>query len=521
MGARNNTNQNEVIAFLGEPASHTPRPDAVDRIDTHGAIVFLAGDRAFKMKRAVKLAYLDFSTLEKRRLACEREVEINRLTAPQIYLRTVAITRRSDGVLQIGGKGEVVEWAVEMARFDQRDLLDRMAVEERLPVALMTPLADHIAAYHETAPVDRTSDGVTGLKGVVGSITAALYKAEGDLDKIAVDKYARALESEFAKVEGLLTLRAAKGHVRRCHGDLHLRNIVLLDGKPTLFDAIEFDEQIATIDVLYDLAFLLMDLWHRNEKRHASAVFNRYLWRGGVEENIEGLAALPLFLSIRAGVRAMVALDRLPVVSGAGVGVAVKEAGEYFDLAEAFLAPVPPRLIAVGGLSGTGKSTLAAALAPYIGRPPGAFHLRSDVERKLLFGVNPEEPLGDAAYTDHVTGRVYATLNDKAKLALSVGHSVVLDAVFARASQRDMAQQVGVNAGVPFDGLWLSASASELLQRVDKRGRDASDADTAVVKKQLERNLGELDWHTLDAGGPRETVVAAAGNALGVSIPEG
>lgn len=521
MGDRTDISQDEVIAFLSEPSSYTPQPDAVERIDTHGAIVFLAGDRAFKIKRAVKLAYLDFSTLEQRRRVCEREVEINRMTAPQIYLRTVAITRRRCGELQIGGDGKVVEWAVEMARFDQQDLLDRMAVEGRLPVTLMTPLADHIAAYHDTVPADRGNDGVSGLGQVIGSITAALEKAGDYLDAQAVSDYARDLEAAFNNTAALLFRRAATGHVRRCHGDLHLRNIVLLDGKPTLFDAIEFDEALATVDVLYDLAFLLMDLWHRGEKRHANAVLNRYLWRGDAETNIDGLATLPLFLSIRAGVRVMVTLDQLPYIDREAAKAAIKELKEYFSLAVSFLVPPAPRLIAVGGLSGTGKSTLAAALAPFVGASPGAFHVRSDVERKLLFGVSPERRLDADAYTTEVTDRVYATLNEKAAQALAAGHAVILDAVFAREEQRTAAEQVAQAAGVSFAGLWLRAPDRALLERVAQREGDASDADTIVVHKQLEYEVGKIDWHQIDSDRTPEEVNAAAAARLNIDLGSG
>ena len=503
---------------MSEPSSYTPRPDVVERIDTHGAIVFLAGDRALKIKRAVKLAYLDFSTLAKRRRACEREVEINRITAPGIYLRTVTITRRRDGTLEFGGGGEVVEWAVEMARFVQRNLLDRMAVEERLSVTLMTPLADHIAAYHDTAPADRSNDGVSGLKQVIGSISAALERAGNYLDAQAAAGFARDLEAAFKKSASLLSRRASAGYVRRCHGDLHLRNIVLLDGKPTLFDAIEFDEALATIDILYDLAFLLMDLWHRGEKRHANLVLNRYLWRNGCDANIDALAALPLFLSIRAGVRAMVTLDQLPYIDQAAANAAITELQQYFSLAVSFLASSAPRLIAVGGLSGTGKSTLAAGLAPVVGAAPGAFHIRSDVERKLLYDVSPEEPLGTDAYTRDVTERVYATLNEKAARALAAGHSVILDAVFAREEERAASQQVARAAGASFDGLWLRAAEAALVERVEQRRGDASDADATVVRKQLDYDIGNLDWQQIDSSGTPDEVKAAAGALLGIDI---
>ncbi len=521
MGTNENSDQTEVIDFLSRPASHQPAPDTVERIDTHGAIVFLAGDTAYKIKRAVRLAYLDFSTLEKRRAACARELEINRLTAPQLYRRNVAIVRRADGTLAFGsaeeGEGEVLEWAVEMARFDQDALLDRMASENRLRAPLMTPLTDHIAAYHAAAPEHRDGDGVSGLARVVDSVTQAFAEAAPWLGEAPVEACSQALRATLDRSRPLLATRARTGYVRRCHGDLHLRNIVLLDGAPTLFDAIEFREDVATIDVLYDLAFLLMDLWHRRAKRHASLVLNRYLWRADARDNIEGLALLPLFLATRAGVRAMVALDAMPVLSPKARNDTVADLKDYFDLAQAFLSPPPARLIAIGGLSGTGKSTLGAGLAPFVGAAPGAVHLRSDVERKLLFGVAPEAPLGQPAYDMAVTRRIYDILNEKAALALAAGQSVILDAVFAGAEERAAAERVAEDAGVPFDGLWLTAPRRTLLDRVARRQGDASDAGVEIVEKQLGYETGKIAWQILSARATPGDVRAAAADLLGLA----
>lgn len=502
------TSQSDVIAFLESPASYPGRPESVDRIETHGALVFLAGARVYKIKRAVRLPYFDFSTLEKRRAVCKREVEINRATAPSLYRGVVAITRQANGALALGGDGEPVEYAVEMTRFDQDLLLDKMAERGALDIATMAPLADHIADYHANAPVHRKG-GTEALAKVVAQVAAAIAGAGDTLGEPARG-CAHDLARRFGTNRARLEEREGNGFVRRCHGDLHLRNIVLLDGDPTLFDAIEFDEAIATIDVLYDLAFLLMDLWHRDHRRHANAVFNRYLWRADAKPDIAALGLMPLFLALRAGVRTMVALDRMGQLEGNPRAAQQEQARSYFEMVEKFLRPQPPRLVAVGGLSGTGKSTLAAALAPCIGAAPGALHLRSDVERKLLFGRAPEERLGEEAYTAQATERVYAILAEKAGLALAAGHSVVLDAVHARRDERDAARAVAGKAGAAFDGVWLSASRDELIRRVGARRGDASDADAGIVRRQLDYELGEMTWNRLDAGGAPEDVAAAA-----------
>lgn len=512
--------QDEAIAFLEKPASYPDRPERVDRIETHGALVFLAGERVYKIKRAVRLPYLDFSTLERRRAVCEREVGINRLTAPELYLGTRPIMRRGNGELALGGDGEPVEWAVEMKRFDQALLLDHMADEDTLPLAAMTPLADHIAGYHARAPVHRAG-GVEALEHVIEQVAGAIEAGGDEIRETGTAGFARSLLRSFAGNRGLLAARQREGFVRRCHGDMHLRNIVMLDGAPTLFDAIEFDEDIATIDILYDFAFLLMDLWHRGKRRHANAVFNRYLWREGAGVNIAALRLMPMLLALRAGVRAMVALDRMDQQDSDDRHETRREASRYVALGNGFLAPAPPGLIATGGLSGTGKSTLAAALAPYIGAAPGALHLRSDVERKLLFGRAPEEKLGEEAYAGDATRRVYETLFAKAEYALASGHSVILDAVFANPAEREAAEDAARKAGVPFDGLWLTAERDELVRRVDAREGDASDADAEIVRRQLDYDLGEMTWQALDASRAPDEVAQAALHMLEIDAAPG
>ena len=233
------------------------------------------------------------------------------------------------------------------------------------------------------------------------------------------------------------------GFIRRIHGDLHLGNIVLLDDRPVLFDAIEFSEVIASGDVLYDLAFLLMDLVERNLPAAANIVFNRYLVESGRDENLDALAALPFFLSMRAAIRAKVTAARLERAKPDEQPEIARSARTYFDWARRFIAPAPPVLVAVGGLSGTGKSVLARALAPALAPPPGAVVLRSDVERKTLFGKDELEPLPQEAYTPEVTARVYAAITEKARRAVAAGHSAILDAVFARPDERRQAEQRG------------------------------------------------------------------------------
>ncbi|MGE0698965.1 MAG: AAA family ATPase [Hyphomicrobiaceae bacterium] len=513
------TDQAEVIAFLSDPASWSTRPARVDTVETHGALVFLAGDGALKIKRAVRLAYLDFSTLERREAYCRREIEINRPNAPEIYRGVVAITRGADGSLAIGGTGEPVEWAVVMARFPESDVLSSIAETQGIGDELAADLAATVLAAHGRAAPQVPAEHAAHLARIVASVAESLDRPAADIadGRAQVARFRSLAEARLARVAGLLAERADAKLVRRCHGDMHLGNIVLWKGRPVLFDAIEFDEALATIDVLYDLAFLLMDLDRRGQRRAAHVVLDRYLAGSGRDLDIAGLAALPLFIGLRAAVRAMVAFDRAHIQSWEVRAATEAHARQTLDLALGYLAPPPPRLVAVGGLSGTGKTTLAAALAPAIGPVPGALHLRSDVVRKQLAGVGELERLPPSAYTPAASAAVYTRLAARAAIALGAGHSVVIDAVLDRASERARLEKVAADAGVRFDGLWLEAPPEAMKARVAARAGDASDATPEIVERQLAALSGPIEWHRLAASAERGDVAAAARSLLGLA----
>ncbi len=341
-------------------------------------------------------------------------------------------------------------------------------------------------------------------------------------DVADVDGFAHAAQVQLTRAAAILDERARCGYVRRCHGDLHLGNIVLWGGRPLLFDAIEFDEAIATVDTLYDLAFLLMDLDRHRQRSAANVVLNRYLWRDGVDLTLRGLQALPLFLGCRAGIRAMVTADRAAQEQDDAAAQADRETARgYLRAALEYLQPAPPRLVAVGGLSGTGKTTLAAALAPELGSAPGAVHVRSDLERKALFGVEETVRLPAQSYTAEASAEVYAIVLRKARLALAAGQSVVVDAVYAAPEERSAVEDLAAELGVLFQGLWLTAPADTLAARVDARRGDASDATSQVLRQQLTWQLGVLSpaWTMLDAGGSAQEAHRRAASALATAGP--
>jgi hypothetical protein len=496
--------QQPVIDFLGDPATHGGAP--VKRIDTHAASVFVAGERVLKMKRAVRFPFLDFSTLKKRRAACEAEIAVNRAFAPSIYRGAVPITRQLNGQLAIGGRGEAVEWVVEMRRFDDSKTLDNLAEAGQIDDALADSLGRTVAAGHRTAPTVTNTHFVEAIAEITAQNEAELASQPDLYSLQELRALSAATREAFDRVRPLLVIRERAGLVRRCHGDLHLGNIVLIDNKPVLFDAIEFDERIATGDVLYDLAFLLMDLIGRGLERAANIVLNRYLMETQRIHDLDALAALPLFMSVRAAIRAKVTAARRQ--QGASHAKLSQAAREYLLLAQRLLAPAKPQLIAVGGLSGTGKSILARALAPAFLPLPGAVVLRSDIERKALFGAEETQPLPEAAYTPQATARVYAVLAEKARRVTAAGYSAIVDAVFARADERtDIAASAN---GFSFQGLFLTADLETRLARIGGRTADASDADADVVRRQEEFDLGAMTWSKVDASGtPEETKIRA------------
>jgi aminoglycoside phosphotransferase family enzyme/predicted kinase len=497
--------QREVIEFLLTPQAYGAGVSRVERIDTHASAVFLAGDRAYKLKRAVRYDYLDFSTPERRRMLCEAELALNRRTAPSLYLDVVPVTREADRRLALNGRGTPVDWLVRMARFNQDALLDRMAARNALDPDGMPLLASAIAALHEGAERRTNQGGCAGMAWVIdGNARGFAEEGAGILDAAACDRVTGAARAALARHAGRLDARAAGGFVRVCHGDLHLRNIVLIDGRPTLFDAIEFNEQISCIDVLYDLAFLLMDLWRLNLRAHANVIFNAYL---ELTDQLSALALLPLFLSCRSAVRAKTSATSAGLQADATRARELETtAREYLSRAEELLRPPSPRLVAIGGLTGTGKSALARHLAADVGPAPGAVILRSDVIRKSLCGVPATRRLGPEGYTDVVTAQVYRTLVERAVEALQAGHAVIADAVLGRAWQRTAIAEAARTAGVRFTGLWLEAPVDVMSARVQARSGDASDATVAVLHEQLQQTLEPVDWERVDASGNLDEV---------------
>jgi len=469
--------QTEVAAFLRRLAGADP-------IETHISLVYVGTDSVWKLKKSVRLSFLDFTRLDDRRHFAERELALNKAAAPGMYRDVVPIRRAPDGTLTLEGPDNlpVIDWVLQMSRIQPDDFLTVVAAEGRLDPPLLDALGDAIAAYHAALPP------LTGVlpdmrETVLGNARAA---RDTDLPVEIVSQWEAAVLSELNRLSDWASTRSAAGFVRRGHGDLHLGNLCLWQGRPVPFDALEFDERLATIDIGYDFAFLLMDLDVRVSRSAANRVLNRYVARTADADLVRGL---PVFLSMRAMIRAHVE---------ARTGRA-DVAARYLTASMAYLAPSRSVVVAIGGLPGTGKSTLARLLAPNLGAAPGALILRSDEIRKRQAGVLPERRLPASAYTPEASRTVFAELAEMTSCCAAAGQTVIADATFMGPGHRTMVAAAAQNAGAPFLGLWLEAPLTELERRVAARTHDASDATVEVLRSAASRDPGPGDWLRIDA----------------------
>lgn len=493
--------QAPVFEFLENPDTHGGAP--VRRFDTHASAVFLAGDRALKVKRAVSFPFLDYSTLDKRRAACIAELEVNRRFAPELYRRVVPITREGNGQFEIDGRGDIVEWAVEMKRFDENDTLDHIADRGALNSHMAAQLAAMTRAIHRNAPPADPARWLDAIGTYIRQNSEAFRSYPAIFAEPDVARLQHAFRKELLRLTPLLIRRGEQGFVRHGHGDLHLGNIALVDGHPIAFDAIEFSPVIASGDILYELAFLLMDLIERGQVANANIILNQSIDLYGALDELDGLALLPMFMSLRAAIRAKVTAARTGQGKG-NISTIEASAKAYFDLALRLLEPRQPQMICIGGLSGVGKSAMARRLAETIPPLPGALVLRSDAMRKQMFGCSEFERLPAEAYDPAVSARVYADLAARAVRTVQANHSVIVDATFASGDARTMIERSARDAGMAPVGLFMVADTKTRISRIAQRGPDVSDADARLARAQETYDLTDMTWTTIDASGPFE-----------------
>lgn len=475
--------QQKLIASLRDSILYPEIAASVQLIETHISWVLLAGHYAYKVKKALNLGFLDYSTLDLRRFFCEEEVRLNRRTAPEIYLDTIAIGGRPDKP-ELGAQ-PAIEYAVRMRRFADDDLMDTQLVRGRVTSLHIDNLATNLASFHASIPAAQADSGF----GTALTIRAAamenfrqlrLWLAE-EANRKNIDALQSATEASFELCKKHFAARRAQGFVRECHGDLHLGNIVLNGDIPVLFDCIEFNPALRWIDVMNEIAFAVMDLLHRDHAEFAWRLLNAYLEASG---DYSGVSVLRFYLGYRAAVRAKVCAIR----SGqTGISAQLKskelaECGRYLALARQCLERHRPALIITHGLPGSGK-TLFSQLAL---QQLGAIRIRSDVERKRLFGVDRLQSsrlLARDIYSPQATKKTYARLRELAREILKAGFPVIVDAAFLRLDERESFRQLAQSMSLPFAIASLHADDVTLRERLRLRRNDASEADVVVLEK--------------------------------------
>jgi len=482
------------INSMLDPAVYNHEVGDIQLIQTHISWVILTGEFAYKIKKPVNFGFLDFSTLDKRRHNCEQELRLNRHMAAAIYLEVVAIGQ-ADGKPTLSGDGEVLEYAVKMVQFPQDCQLDHMLLAGTLRARHMEQIGEMIARFHQaTAIADPASD--------FGSAAAVFRPVEenfGQLRRNMPDgDYTGALNAleqwavdEFAKLRGLFEQRKRDGFVRACHGDMHLRNLLLIQDQPVAFDCIEFNPELRWIDVMSDAAFLVMDLHDHRQSALANRFLNTYLEITG---DFSGLAVLPFYLCYRALVRAKVAALRLAqnTLEARENKACRKEFETYLALAHGYTCRQRPTLIIMQGASASGKSTISKRLLDRL----GAIRIRSDVERKRLFKLEPTradagEPVS-GVYSPGATRKTYQKLEQLAGAIIEDGYSVIVDAAFLTREQRVDFESLARDLMVPYIIVEIRAPAEVLRQRIVERERGVSDADIRILEHQLQ------NWEPLD-----------------------
>ncbi|WP_010584986.1 bifunctional aminoglycoside phosphotransferase/ATP-binding protein [Schlesneria paludicola] len=492
MTANDSVRRPDWFEALLNPQTYPHPVQDIRLLETHISWVVLTGEWAYKLKKPVNLGFVDFTTLELRHAACEEELRLNHRTAPELYDSVIGLTSTGAGP-RFAGSGPVLEYAVRMYQFPDAARLDSCLDRMELSREVLDELASEIADLHQkaaVAPPESAFGGAILMRQTVQACIDALKSEDvPDRCKSAVAFLAHWTDTEWRRLCPLIEERKRRGFVRECHGDLHLGNLVLIDGKPTLFDCLEFNPDLRWIDVLSDVAFLLMDLLDRGEPDAGWYLLNRYLERTG---DFGGLIALRYFLTYRALVRAKVAALRL---RQAGVSAAEQtkqhdELESYLTLAQQLTERFPPSIVLMNGVCGSGKTGVALTLAATL----PAIQIRSDVERKRLAGLWPAIVSNDALlsatelYSEKASELTYVELERLSRTIVSAGYSVIVDAAFLQRQQRARFAQLAKNLSVPIVIVACTAPQHVLEERVRRRqsrGKDASDGDVAVLHQQV------------------------------------
>ncbi len=484
-----------LIRQLMQPALFDHPVENVRVVETHISWVILTGSYAYKIKKPVNLGFLDFSTLEKRHFYCEEELRLNRRLAADYYLGVVPVTGTVEQPCW-GGSAEAIEYAVKMRQFPQDAQLDRLLASGKVQPEYLDAFAELIASFHANILVADNSSSYGSAEHVYQPMDGNFSVLEKRLTapelRLLLDSLRQWSRNTFTHMKALFRQRKEQGFVRECHGDMHLRNMAWIDDRPLVFDCIEFNPELRWIDVISEIAFLVMDLIQRGATELAWRFLNAYLAHTG---DYAGLRLLPFYLTYRAMVRAKIAAIRQhqAEVSAAESEEAAQELAGYLRLARQCSQRRKPMLLITRGLSASGKSTLSSRLLEAL----GAIRIRSDVERKRLFGLGMDATdrysFGEGIYSSDASRKTYAKLLQLAGLILDAGFPVIVDAAFLKAEQCKPFQMLAQSRGLPYIILELNASPATLRERIQRRENDVSDADLEVLERQFQ------SWEKLGA----------------------
>lgn len=459
-------------------------------IETHISWVLLTGDFAYKIKKPVDFEFLDFTTLEKRKYFCEKELELNQLLTPEIYLEVIPITNTLDEP-QLNGSGPVIEYALKMREFSQEHLFNRLLKDGKLTLNHIDDFAHILADFH-----NKTSTKSPAYLGTPEQVYEPIVQNFDQIKSLLTDaddiKKINVLEDwsekEYKRLYETLKHRKENGFIRECHGDVHLGNITLYDNKPVLFDCIEFNEPFRWTDVMADLGFLVMDLDDHEKPDFASQLINTYLMVTG---DYNALKILPFYQVYRAMVRAKITLfERAQIKDDEKKSEALTyQYRRFVNLAELYMKKTSPRLMIMHGLSASGKSTIAKQIA----KQTRAIHIRSDIERKRLSGLDLFAQLYSKVnvglYSPKMTEKTYQKLSELTEIILSAGYHVIVDSSFLKRKYRELFYEIAKKHTCPFIIISCETPLEKILEWINEREKKTkriSEAYKAVVLMQNE-----------------------------------
>lgn len=488
------TQDNTLINALLDSQVYDHHVEQIKLVETHISWVILTGAYAYKIKKPLNLGFLDFSSLEKRKQCCEEELRLNRRTAPDIYLEVVEIngTKEKPG---LSSNGETIEYAVKMKQFPQQSQLDRVLINNKLTLAIVNAFAKMIVDFHQSAAVANPSseygNGHHVLDPVNESLEQILDRVKDENCYKTIKELDQWIKARHKTLLPLINKRKENGFVRECHGDLHLRNLAWIDNQPVAFDCIEFNPYLRWIDVMSDIAFLIMDLQERNQSALAQQFLNSYLESTG---DYQGIELLTFYLMYRALVRAKVNAISMTQIHTSSINdndTKIKFYS-YLNLARSYTQKNPIKLIIMHGVSASGKTTFSQQLLNFI----PAIRVRSDIERKRMLNLqandNTRSRPGKGIYTKEISNNLYGKLANLSKTIINAGYSVIIDAAFLEKEKRDQFKALAKSKNVDFFILSFSVPDEDLRQRITQRTDDASDADLSVLETQL-LNFKSLD----------------------------